>query len=377
MVGLQPRLETDVHLLERPVDRFCFRVIIGYILSLSQNVRPAPLEVPAEDWIRRPAVTYDGSIEVLSEDFFGNVTAAAFADSIQRMQVGAERPEPDLLPIELVSCLVDVNHVGLLDLGTDLLVLAATGARSALGRAPRGRRRKLQSVELLETISDLPVGKSMLVLREGCLSDDVHSELSLVGTVGVRRDSFSATAIALVAVAVVLGSFWRLRVENLLDESGADALRLVKVLATLWTTVTSDLDFPVRIGSISEIWLVPRLASRRSTIGTGRTIVVLVIRGRLITARLLFAGRCMRSFVPPKLGSESLVFFFERGDPLKQFLHRIIGGGHRTGPPLEADNTRWSPRRRPSLREPRVVCCIDLRNQSGASYERVPKSFWG
>jgi hypothetical protein len=160
-------------------------MIGGYVFSFSENVRPAALKVPAEGWIRCPAVTDDGSVEVLSEDFFGHVTAAALANSVQRLLVGAERPEPKLLSIELVSCLVDVDHVGLLDLGTDLLVLAATGARSALGRAPCGRGRELQSVELLEAIGDLPVGKSMLVLREGCLRDDVHPELSLVGTVGV------------------------------------------------------------------------------------------------------------------------------------------------------------------------------------------------
>jgi hypothetical protein len=95
-------------------------------------------------------------------------------------------------------------------------------------------------VELLEAISDLPMWKPMLVLREGRLSDDVHPELSLVGTVGVGRNSLSATRIAFVAVAVVLGGFWRLWVRNLFDESGADVLRLVKVLATLWTAVTGD-----------------------------------------------------------------------------------------------------------------------------------------
>jgi hypothetical protein len=326
-------------------------------------VRPAPLEVPAEGWIGCPAVTDDDSVEVLSEDFFGNVTSSTLPNSVQRVLIGTERSDPDLLPVELVACFVDVDHVGLLDLSTNLVVLAATGARSALGRAPRGRRRKLQSVKLLEAVSDLPVGKPMPVLREGCLSDDVHPELPLIGAVRVRSYSLSATGVAFVAVAVVLGGFRRLWIGNLFDESGADALRLVKILAALWTAVTGDLNFFVRIGSISIGWVVSRIASRRSTIGTGRPVVVLVIRGRrLITVRLLFAGQCMRSFIPPKLGSESLVFFFERGDPLKQFFLRSIRGGHRTRPPSRADNTGWSPPRRPSLKEPRVVCCIDLRN---------------
>src|SRR5699024_2242915 len=97
---------------------------------------------------------------------------------------------------------------------------------------------------------------------------------------------------------------------------------------------------------------------------------------RLISVRLVFAGRCVRSFVPPEFGPESFVFFFERSDPFKQFFSRIVGG-HRTRPPLKTDDTGWSPRRRPSLRDSQVVCCIDLRNRSGGSYERVAKWFWG
>jgi hypothetical protein len=114
-------------------------VIVGHIFSLSQDVRPAPLEITGEGWIGRPAVTDDGSVEVLAEDFFGNVTAATFADSVQRLLVGSECPDPDLLTIELVAGFIDVNHISLLDLRTNLLVLTATGARRALGRAPRGR----------------------------------------------------------------------------------------------------------------------------------------------------------------------------------------------------------------------------------------------
>ena len=178
-------------------------------------------------------------------------------------------------------------------------------------------------------------------------------------------------------MAVVLGSFWRLWIGNLFDESGADALRLVKALATLRAAITGDLDFSVRFGRIPVSWVVSRITSRRSTVGTGRTVVVLVARGRrLISAGLLFAGRCMWPFVPPKLSSESLVLSFERSDPLKQFFLGIVGGCHRTRPPLAADNTGWSPQWRPSLKGPCVVCCIDLRNRSGTSHERVPKSFW-
>jgi len=112
----------------------------------------------------------------------------------------------------------------LLDLSTNLVVLAATGARSVLGRVPRGCGRELQSVKLLEAVSDLPVKKPMLILREGCLSDGVHPELPLIGAVRMRSNSLSATGVAFVAVAVVLGGFRRLWIGNLFDESGAGAL---------------------------------------------------------------------------------------------------------------------------------------------------------
>jgi len=38
---------------------------------------------------------------------------------------------------------VNVNDLCLLNLAADLFVFAATGARSALGRVPRGRAREL------------------------------------------------------------------------------------------------------------------------------------------------------------------------------------------------------------------------------------------
>src|SRR5699024_572529 len=148
----------------------------------------------------------------------------------------------------------------------------------------------------------------MLVLGEGCLSDDVHPELSLVRTVGVRSNRLSATSVAFVAVAVVLSSFWRLWVGNLFDESGADALRLVKVLAAFRTAVTGDLNFSVRVGSVSEGWVVSRFASGCSTVSASG-IVVLVVRGRRITStRSFLAGWCMRTFVPSKFRSEPFVF---------------------------------------------------------------------
>ncbi len=57
----------------------------------------------------------------------------------ERVLLGPERPDPCLLTVPLDAGFVNVDDVGILDLPTNLLVLAATGARSALGRVPRGR----------------------------------------------------------------------------------------------------------------------------------------------------------------------------------------------------------------------------------------------
>ena len=78
-----------------------------------------------------------------------------------------------------------MDNVSLLDLTADLFVFTVTGARSALGRVPRACVRELQSVELLEAVTDLSIGKTMIVSRECCLCDNVHPELPLIGAVGV------------------------------------------------------------------------------------------------------------------------------------------------------------------------------------------------
>jgi len=65
-VGLQPGLETDVHLLQMPVDRLRGVVISSDVLGLTKDVCPTALEVATEDWIGRPAVTGDRSREVLA-----------------------------------------------------------------------------------------------------------------------------------------------------------------------------------------------------------------------------------------------------------------------------------------------------------------------
>ena len=129
-------------------------------------MRPTPLEVAAEGRIRRPASTDDRSREVLAEDFRGNITSSTLPDRVQRVVLSGERPDPRLFSVAFDLSLVNVDNVGSLDLVADLLVLTATGARSALGRVPCRRARQLQSVELFEAVADLPVGKAVVVPRE-------------------------------------------------------------------------------------------------------------------------------------------------------------------------------------------------------------------
>jgi hypothetical protein len=167
------------------VDRFAFCLLLGGVFSLPENVRPTSLEVAAKSWVRRPPVTDDRSREVLAEDFCGNITPSTLPDRVQRMVLGGERSDPRLFAVAFDSSLVNVDNVGLLDLAANLLVLTATGARSALGRIPRRRTRQFQFVELLKAVADLPVGKAVIVPGECCLYDDVHPELPLIGAVGV------------------------------------------------------------------------------------------------------------------------------------------------------------------------------------------------
>jgi hypothetical protein len=135
------------------------------------------------------------------------------------MLVRSERPDPCLLAVSFDAGFVHIDDIGVLNLAANLFVLTATGARSALGRVPRGRGREFQSVELLEAIGDLPIGKTVFVPRESRLRDDVHPELPLIGAVGVGSNDVLFTGVALVAVAVVLSSFGWLRIRDLFDES--------------------------------------------------------------------------------------------------------------------------------------------------------------
>ncbi|ELY71123.1 hypothetical protein C488_17803, partial [Natrinema pellirubrum DSM 15624] len=62
-------------------------------------------------------------------------------------------------------------------------------------------------------------------------------------------------------MSVVLGDFWWLWIRDFLDESGADAHRLVEVVATLGTTVRGDLDFFIRIGRRAPLRVVTVLST--------------------------------------------------------------------------------------------------------------------
>ena len=80
-------------------------------------------------------------------------------------------------------------------------------------------------------------------------------------------------------VTIVLCDFWRLWVREFLDESGADARRLVELFTTLWTAVTGDLDFVIWIESIAPFRLVSSFSTGRATVSTW-LFVVLVPVGR-------------------------------------------------------------------------------------------------
>jgi hypothetical protein len=141
-------------------------------------------------------------------------------------------------------------------------------------------------MELLESVSDFPVWKLMIVPRESCLCDDIHPELPHIGTVGMGSNSLGPTGVALVAVAVVLRHLWWLRIGNLLNESGADALRLVEVIATLRTAVIVDLDFLIWIGRVAPFWVMTGLSARRDTVSTW-LLVVLVLESAVACINLV------------------------------------------------------------------------------------------
>jgi hypothetical protein len=113
-------------------------------------------------------------------------------------------------------------------------------------------------------------------------------------------------------VAIILGNFWWLWIWDLLDESGADAHRLVEVVTTFRTTVRGHLNFVIRISGRPPLWLVTVFSTGSTAVSTGFFVVVLVRRGRrLIIGRLFFARWRMRSFMPPELRPEPFVLLAE------------------------------------------------------------------
>jgi hypothetical protein len=113
-------------------------------------------------------------------------------------------------------------------------------------------------------------------------------------------------------MAVVLCDLWRLWIREFLDESGADARRLVERFTTVWTAVTGNLDFSIWVRSVAPFRVVSGLSARRATVSTWLFVVLVPVgRGRLLLIRLVLARWCMRPLVPPDLGSQALVLFTE------------------------------------------------------------------
>ncbi|ELY62524.1 hypothetical protein C492_08010 [Natronococcus jeotgali DSM 18795] len=179
-------------------------------------------------------------------------------------------------------------------------------------------------------------------------------------------------------MAVILGSLWRLWVREFFDESGAHALRLVKLVATLWTAVAGDLDFPVWIRSNSPLRIVSRFPARSSTVRPRLLVVVLARRGRrLSTVGLVFTRWCMRSFVPPELGSEALILlaeFFDFFLQISKLFEKLFFGRLRRHEQARRDGLQFGDH--PSKMHS-FARCIDLLHQLCDSYECLPKSLWG
>jgi hypothetical protein len=95
-------------------------------------------------------------------------------------------------------------------------------------------------------------------------------------------------------VTVVPGNYGRLWIGDLFDESGAEAHRLVTVIATFWTALAGDLEFLIGIRHCSPLWIVPFASTRCSTIGTDFIVVFVIVRGRRPRGRRpSFTGRCV------------------------------------------------------------------------------------
>ena len=127
-------------------------------------------------------------------------------------------------------------------------------------------------------------------------------------------------------MTVVLSCLGWLWIRNLFDESGADALRLVKVLATLRAAVTGDFDFRIRIWGCAERWVVSSVPHGLAAINPWFIVGFVVLRGRRLVSRrplltgwgmgiLVLAKSCFKLFdflvLLLELLSQLLVLLFE------------------------------------------------------------------
>ena len=138
-------------------------------------------------------------------------------------------------------------------------------------------------------------------------------------------------------MAVILCNFRRLWIREFLNESGVDARRLVELLTTVRTAITSNLNFLIGVRCVSPLRIVSGISTRCTTVSSWLFVVLVSTkRGRLFIVRLFLARWCVRSFVPPELGSQPLVFlskvlvfFLKRDQTLKDFFLGRLRRGHR------------------------------------------------
>jgi len=113
-------------------------------------------------------------------------------------------------------------------------------------------------------------------------------------------------------VTIVLCDLGRSWIGKFLNESRADALRLVECFATPGTALTADLDYLIRIRYRPPLWIVSWFLSRCTVVCTWLFVVLVSAgRGRLSIVRLILARWRVRSLVSPKLGPQPFVLFSE------------------------------------------------------------------
>jgi len=227
-----------------------------------------------------------------------------------------------------------VNDISVLNVLADLFVLTATGARSALGRVPRGRAGHGKTVQLIEALGNLAIGQAVLVAIQRSFGDDIHAELTLIGTIRLIGDGLLTTTVAGVVVPVVLRDldwswFW-----NVFDDPRGDLLGVAELVTATWTRLQGEIDRFVRFWRTAKRWVVAWVAADRSAVGLE---IVRVVGRRLGRARALFARWRVWILVASEAGFEAVDFFvflfefcaktlvlrFEIVDSLLQRLHSL------------------------------------------------------